>query len=55
MRKLLQIASWLLLLLLMAGCGGAETAAPEQPTENIQTNDKETAAKPQLIEFYADW
>ena len=57
MRKLLQVVGWLLLLLLAVGCGTAseETAVPDQPADTVETESKTVEAKPQLIEFYADW
>ncbi|WP_420630672.1 hypothetical protein [Candidatus Leptofilum sp.] len=57
MRRILSLLGTLLLLLLAVGCGGAETAVPAQPntaTEN-EADVQSVAAKPQLIEFYADW
>jgi PBP1b-binding outer membrane lipoprotein LpoB len=56
MRKLFILLSALFLLLLAMGCG-TETAVPTQPdttTEN-ETDVQTVAARPQLIEFYADW
>ena len=56
MYKRFILLSSLLLLLLAMGCG-AETAVPTQPdsaTES-ETDLQTVAAKPQLIEFYADW
>lgn len=52
MRQTIYILSSLLLLLVAVGCGqGAETAVPNP----INTDAQTVAAKPQLIEFYANW
>ena len=60
----------LLMLLSLAACGGEETAVsiPDTPIEKEETAVSEPvtqevtteevvpiAAKPQLVEFYADW
>ncbi|WP_420643841.1 hypothetical protein [Candidatus Leptofilum sp.] len=57
MRRILILLGTLLLLLLAVGCGGGETAVPAEPdTATESDTDVQTvAAKPQLIEFYADW
>lgn len=67
MKKVILLLS---LLLLLAACGGAETAVsvPDIPAEEEETAVVEPvteevsteeilpiAAKPQLVEFYADW
>lgn len=57
MKKLFVFLVSFLLLMLAVGCGGTETAVPTQPNTASQ-NEPEiqtVAAKPQLIEFYADW
>lgn len=55
MRKPIILLSSLLLLLLAMGCSGAETAVPTQPDSANGSDTQTVAAKPQLIEFYADW
>ena len=58
MKRTLITLSWLLLLIVGVACGGAdvETAVPDQPLEDAsETDTKTVSAKPQLIEFYADW
>lgn len=59
MRKLIYIIMSLLLLLAAVGCGNGEveTAVPDQPAAPVEadTDTQTVAAKPQLIEFYANW
>ncbi|MCB9009565.1 MAG: hypothetical protein H6656_19740 [Ardenticatenaceae bacterium] len=57
MRKIIYIMFSMLLLFLAMGCrsGEAETAVPAQPTDTVETDTQTVSAKPQLIEFYADW
>ena len=58
MRKILILIGSFLLLLVAVSCGGnGETAvpAPAQPESATESDAQSVAAKPQLIEFYADW
>jgi hypothetical protein len=59
MRKTIYIIGAFFLLLLAVGCGGGETetTVPAPPAEPVEadTDIREVAAKPQLIEFYANW
>ena len=70
-KHLIKFSGILLLLFLVACGGGAETAVQEQPEQMQEAEPELTeategavetsaevlpvAAKPQLVEFYADW
>ena len=57
MRKTIYMLFSFFLLFLAMGCGSdeVETAVPDQPADTVETDTKTVSAKPQLIEFYADW
>ena len=54
-KKIYIISVFLLLLFAVGGASGSETAVPDQPADALESDVKTVVAKPQLIEFYADW